>query len=218
MGRMPDLQSKVWLSIIKAVLRYSVLRGKKILWGIAQSQLPHTPQQRSPTKTTSCNLWVSQPGVVWQTQDTGNFRSPWGPPGLVIPGKDFMDSVLVFCYCCNKWLQTQCLETPCIHFWRSGVLTPRCWQGCVPSWASRGESVSLPSPAFGSFLHSLAHGLFPPSSKPVMSRLKIVSSPSAPSSHLLHLFRFSCLPLRRTFVITMGPATQPRVISPSQDS
>lgn len=46
-------------------------------------------------------------------------------------------------------------------------LTPRCWYGFIPSRGSRGGSVCWPFPDSGGLLNPLAHGPFPPTSKPV---------------------------------------------------
>ena len=74
-----------------------------------------------------------------------------------------------------------------------------------------GESVSFPFLNSKGCLHSLALWPFPLSSEHIITTpASFVTSPTADSS--------SCLPLRRTPVIALGPPSQSMVICPFQDS
>lgn len=46
------------------------------------------------------------------------------------------------------------------QLWRSEVLEPQCWQGCIPSGGSMGESISWSFPASRGCLQSVVHGSF----------------------------------------------------------
>ena len=63
-------------------------------------------------------------------------------------------------------------------------------KGCAPSGGIRGESVSLPLPAFRGHVSSMTHGLLPPCSKLAMSGQVLLMLPclcALSSAVLLHL-------------------------------
>ena len=62
----------------------------------------------------------------------------------------------------------------------------KCWQGCVFSRGSKGESVSLPSPASRGYLHSLACGLLPSSASSQVFLILQHSATDSPAS-IFHL-------------------------------
>ena len=89
-------------------------------------------------------------------------------------GKIALPTVLVSYCCCNKIItKLEAENNTSVVSYSSIVWSPpqvsglksRCQQGCLPSGGSRGE-VFLAFPASRGPSHSLAHGPFPPSSKP----------------------------------------------------
>lgn len=126
----------------------------------------------------------------------------WRVMGILLGSPN--SSHLVFYSHSNELPQTWQLKQHAFtvfQFWRSDVwygLASGCWQGCVPFWASREQSISFPF--LGPRSHSYCLNFSPllPSSKPVTVGQVFFTW------HQSDLFCFS-LPLLKTLVMTVGP-------------
>lgn len=144
----------------------------------------------APTQTHCTRNSVGGAQHLCLTNPPGD--SAWPGKGL-LPIRDhtsfILVSVSVSYYNCNKLWQPQWLKTTQMYYLMvlesrssKSVLVgvkSRCWYGCVPSGQSRGESISLPFPAYRGRPYSLAHHCIPLTSTIIVTLSPLTLLPSS---------------------------------------